>query len=801
MRISVIRSLRSVGRAQPQFAFEKAKVFWEDPNPFVISEILELITGLPSPYLVKSLPLVRRVLSRAKSEQPEFRVDAAKALTLLEHALPEYPNEVFEETAEYLRQCFGERDHELAHGEYPLDQAFKLLSGYVLVHPQTNIHAVVRLLEERFRAFWSRWAKAGIPYDGMKHFSLIFTNVNYGPPSLDEDSMVEESLIAPFLEFAENNAGEATELAMSFADNTNAFARRAALHVALQLSLKGDSRGDDLIEKAIDAYINSHDYISVFQSAESLLIPLAAHNAPVAIRLLRKLYATGAGYLDSFEVAALLNLAETEIEARDLLQRILAGGSDYLLPQVIKGMERLAESDPGMFENMLRVVVDRYHDNPPAEIGSVLVDAATTLARSSWTRARPFFELSASSSQWALTSGVGQRLAEIAKTNPEAWVDVRDMMRRLARDPLPEVRQTAVMAVSQLTQLAGPFGLDLSERLSNDPDPLPAEDEQLLEGPVQDVITIQTVRGTVAFCVPHFAHVDEGRSWNLLAKLSTDMSAYVRTLAAQSLEAFSKDPKYLREILAILLSGGPKSAGLLGDESAWVRHRSLGLVFNQLRSNPESIDMLYSYIDKAIHDTDAHVRSEAVQLVVNAVAVTGELPFGKLLQQILNQGAAEERSELAHYVRQYMDRGGRNTFDVFSPILTKLVSDSDPEVRYRAALSLHKWCETHPDEVADWCRLLLETEASCPAVNRSAMAGHLISQTLQCLLPKHPEQAVKILVCIEKLPDRFQLNQILMATKDLPVEFRPRVRHVVEHLLKQGLPAAQQLLEAWEKPA
>jgi hypothetical protein len=800
MRISVIRSLRSIGQAQPKFAFEKAKVFWEDPNPVVISEVLELIKSLPSPYLAQSLPLVRKVLSRAKSQRPEFSIDAPRALSLLEVALAEYPNEVFEATAEYLRQYFGEDDQALQNGEYPLDHAFKLLSRYVLVEPNKNIHVISKLLEERFRTYWSRYYPPDTPYDGMRGLSLVWGGVDYETPSLDEDSMVENCLIAPLLEFAGKNSEEAIELAMSFADDTNAFARRTALHVALQLSLKGDRRGDGLIEKAVDAYLGSHDYISVFQTAESLLVPLAAQKGPVALNLLRKLSKAGVGYLGSYEIAALLTLAEANDDARNLLQRILAEGMDHLVRAVIRGAERLAQSQPAVLENMLHVVVDRYAGSPPPEISSISVDAAAILARSSWNLMKPFFELVVSSPEWIQASNVGQRLAEIAKTNPDARTDVSHMLESLAHSPSRGVRQGALLAVSELREISGAFGLSLLEALSEDPDPSPTEDERLLGSSVRDAVVLQTVRGTVATLIPDFAHVDKDRCWNLLVKLSVDMSAYVRTMAVRSLGQLVREPKYLKESLTLLLCGGPKGVGLLRDESAWVRHGSLYLVLRHLQSSTGSADTLYSSIENARHDTDAQVRFVAVRIVVNAVAITRKSAYEKLLQEILDSGATEERSTLAHYVRRYMETNERGSYDVFKPILTKLASDADPRVRERVALSLDKWAEVHPDDVAQWCCLLVEMEARCSPDHRSAMTGHSVSQALNSLLPGHPEEAVKILECIEKLPDEFGLNQILTAAKALPVEFRSRARPVVENLLKRGLPAAQQLLESWEKP-
>jgi hypothetical protein len=798
VRIGIVRSLRRIGQAQPEYAFEKAKVFWEDADPIVISEVLELITGLPSRYFEQSLPLVRRALSRAKLQPPHFRIEVVKALALLERALPDYPDKVYEVTANYLRQYFGESDLMLYVGEYPLDQAFKLLCDYVLLRPQTNIHTIIKLLEERFKTYWSRYCKPNIVYDGLRHLSLIVGYVNYESPSLHEDEMVNACLITPFLEFANGNPEQAMELALSLGDNFNAFARRAALHVALRLSLQSDNRGDRLIEKAMDTWFSSHEYLSVFQTAESFLVPLAAGKASVAMHLLRKLSRFGVDYLESFEIAALLNLVEANEEARDLLQQILEKGNARLTPQVIKGIERLTQSHPEILEKLLHVAVERYRQDPPAEIASTATDAAAILARSSWDRAKPIFEMVIKSPRWIQASSIGQRLAGVAKANPDARTDVKHMLESLSHDSSPDVRQTTLMATVELRQLDGPFGLGLLEALSGDPDPAPKEDDRLLGKSIENMLIIQTVRGTVAWAVRCFVPVDKDRCWDLLVKLSADSSAYVRTMAVRGLERYS-DPEHLEEVMSMLLSGGPKGEGLLRDESAWVRHSSLHLTFYQLHNNPKSIDALYSPIRNALGDTDVQIRSEAAERLLDAVAVSRNLRYQDLLQEVINAGATEERSTVAFHVRSYMDKDDKNAFEFFKPILTKLMSDSDRGVRERAAISLEKWAEVHPGDVVDWCCLLVKAEARSPADYFTGMIGYYISKAFQRLLPKHPAEAVEILECTEKLPDKFQLNEILAAARAIPAGFRPRVRQVAERLLKEGLPAAQQLLESWEE--
>ena len=799
VRVNTLRLLRRMCKDEPEYVFEKAKAFQKDEDPAVVSELLALFADLLPRYFQESLTIVRRSLSQDPSRSIQARMEVLAALQLLSRALSHHPELVFELTTEYLRQYFGERDLMSHFGEYPLDQAFKLLGDYVLIHPQTNVRRTIGLLEERFKKWWSKYMKPDVPYDGMKGIGLIVGQAGFGPPTLGEDSMVTVSLFTPLLALEKDKPENALEFAQSLIDDRNAFARRAALHVALKLSLEGNRTADGLIEKAFDTYIDSHEYLSVFQTAESCLIPLAARRPSFAMDLLRKLRSAGVGYLNSFEIAALLDLAEANGDAREMLSEVLKNGTAHVVPQVIKGTERLAKSHPELVEAMLNSTVERFRENAPRDVVSTVVSAAAILGKASWNRAKPAFEVAVRSPRWIQESNVAGRLAEISKANPDARVEVKQMLEKLSRDSSPTVRESALWAALELRELDGGFGLDLLESLSNDPSPTPEEDKQLVDASVREPLVLRTVRGVVAWTVPYFIQVDKSRCWNLLSRLSADGSAYVRMMATRSLEFWSKEPGHLDDVMAILLAGGPKGTGLLRDESGWVRHGSLRLVFNQLIGNPKSIDAIYPLISNALQDNDPTVRSEAAQRVLDAVAITRNPRYQELLQEVVEHGTPEQRSEVAFRVRSYMEGNEKGTFELFKPILTRLVSDPEREVRERAALSLEDWAEAHPGEVAGWCCSLAEAETRSHTDTFSGMAGYHISNAFQRLIPVHPAEAVTVLECVEKLPDKYQLNEILSAAAGLPPEFRARVRPIADRLLTKGLPAAQKLLDSWSR--
>jgi hypothetical protein len=799
VRIGVLRLLRCICKAEPEYAFEKAKAFQKDENPAVASELLALFADLLPRYFQESLSIVRRSLSHDPSQPLEPRIGVMNALQLLSRAMPHYPDMVFEVTADHLREYFGEHDLKLEFGENLLDQAFKLLGDYALIQPQTNVRRIIGLLEERFKSRWSKVMKPDVPYDGMEGFGMILGQEGFGPPTLHEDSMVTVSLITPLLALAKHKPESALEFAQSLADDPNAFARRSALHVALDLSLKSNSTADRLIEKAFDIYINSHEYLSVFQTAESCLIPLAARRPSFTMDLLRKLRSAGVEYLDHFEIAALLDLAEANDDAKAMLVEVLKNGTAHVVPQVIKGTERLVKSDPELVESVLNLAVERFREDAPWDVVSTVVSAAATLAKTSWSRAKPAFEVAVRSSRWIHESNVAQRLAEIAKVNPDARAEAIQMLEKLSHDSSSTTRQGALWAAAELRELEGRFGLDLLESLSNDPSPAPEEDKQLLDAPVGRPLVIKTVRGVVAWTIPYFVQVDKGRCWSLLSRLSADNSAYVRTMAIRSLEFWSKEPSHLDDVMAILLAGGPKATGLLGDESAWVRHGSLRLMFYQLADNPKSTDAFYSLVRNALKDNDSAVRSEAAQRVLDAVAFRRDSRYQELLQEVAEHGTTEERSDIAFRIRSYMEKDEKGAFELFKPILARLVSDPERNVRERAALSLESWAEAHPGDVAGWCCLLTEAEACSSGDTFLSMTGYHISQAFRRLVSSHPAEAVTVLECIERLPDKHHLNQILDAAKDLSPEFRPRVQGIADRLLKKGLPSAQKLLDYWSK--
>jgi hypothetical protein len=786
---------------EPEYAFEKARAFQKDEDPAVVSELLGLFTDLLPRFFQESLSIVRRSLSQVPSQSPQARIEVLDALQLLSRAMPHYPDQVFEVTADYLREYFGEHDLALDFGEYPLDYAFKLLGDYVLLHPCTNVRRIIGLLEERFKRLWSRDMKPEVPYDGMRDFGLIVEQQGFGPPSLHEDSMISVSLITPLLTLTKDKPASALEFAQSLAGDLNAFARRVALRVALDLSLEGNRTADGLIEKAFDIYINSHEYLSVFQTAESCLIPLAEKRPSYAMDLLTKLRSAGVEYLDRFEIAALLDLAEAHGDAKALLLEVLKDGAAHLVPQVIKGTERLTKSDPELVVSMLNLTMERFGENASWDVVSTVVGAAAALAKTSWSRAKATFEAALRSSRWIQESNVAQRLAETAKVDPGARAEVKQMLEKLSRDSSPAVRQATLWAAVELRELEGGFGLDLLESLSNDPSPAPEEDEQLFDASVGRPQVIRTVRGVVAWTIPYFVQVDKGRCWNLLSKLSADNSAYVRMMAIRSLEFWSKEPGHLDDVMAILLAGGPKGTGLLRDESAWVRHGSLRLVFYQLAGNPKSVEAFYSLVRNALQDNDATVRSEAAQRVLDAVAISRDSRYQELLQEVTERGTTEARSDVAFRVRSYMEKDEKGAFELFKPILSRLISDPERQVRERAALSLEDWAEAHPSDVAEWCCCLAKAEAHSPADTFLGMAGYHISQAFRKLVPRYPAEAVKVLECVERLPDNYYLNEILDAAKDLPIEFRPRVQGIADKLLKKGLPAAQKLLDSWSTAA
>jgi hypothetical protein len=222
-------------------------------------------------------------------------------------------------------------------------------------------------------------------------------------------------------------------------------------------------------------------------------------------------------------------------------------------------------------------------------------------------------------------------------------------------------------------------------------------------------------------------------------------------------------------------------------------------MFLQLSGNPKAIDTLYPLIRNALQDNDPVVRAEAAQRVLDAVAITRNPRCQDLLQEVVEHGTPEERSDVAFRVRSYMEADEEGAFELFKPIFTRLISDPEPHVRERAALSLEDWAEAHPSEVAGWCCSLAEAEARSPTDTFSGMAGYHISNAFQRLIPVHPEEAVTLLECVEKLPDKYQLNEILGAAQRLPHEFRARVRPIADRLLRKGLPAAQKLLDSWSK--
>jgi hypothetical protein len=799
VRVNTLRLLRRMSKDEPEYVFEKAKAFQKDEDPAVVSELLALFADLLPRYFQESLPIVRRSLSQDPARSIQASTEVLAALQLLSRAMSHYPDLVFQLTAEYLRQYFGERDLMLYSGEYPLDRAFKLLGDYVLIDPQTNLRRTIGILEERFKKVWSRDMKPDVPYDGMKGLGLIVAQTGFGPPRLVEDSMVSVSLISPLLVLEKDKPESALELAQSLIDDSNAFARRAALHVALKLSVAGNTTADKLIEKVFDVYIDSHEYLSVFQTAESCLVPLAEKRPRLAMKFLKKLASAGLQCLESFEIAALLDLAEAEGEARVMLMRILEKGSPSLAPQIISGVQRLAESLPEFVESVLQLTMKRFEGSPSIDTVSTVLHTASTLARTSWNHAEPVFELVIKSPSWIQGSDIARRLADVAKANPDVSGDVRRMLQGLIHDPSPYLRQTTIMAAVELRETEGAFGLALLESLSTDPNPSPQEDEQLLDSPVGGILAILTVRGAVAWSTPYFRPVDMNRCWNLLAKLSADDSAYVRTMAVRSLELCERDSQYIVEVMSLLISGGPSGAGLLRDESAWVRHGSLRLVAYQLFSDPKSIDTLYSPLRNALQDASPRVQSEAAQRVLDAAAISRDSRYQELLQEIAEHGNPEERSEVAFSVRSYMDKDERGAFEYFKPIFARLISDPQREVRERAALSLEDWAEAHPSDVAGWCCSLVETEARLPTNTSSGMSGYYIFQAFRSLVPAHPEQAVIVLECVQRLPDIYWLNEILGAAEGLPPGFRTRVRPIADALLRKGLPAAQKLLDSWSK--
>jgi hypothetical protein len=145
-----------------------------------------------------------------------------------------------------------------------------------------------------------------------------------------------------------------------------------------------------------------------------------------------------------------------------------------------------------------------------------------------------------------------------------------------------------------------------------------------------------------------------------------------------------------------------------------------------------------------------------------------------------------------------MEKDEAGAFEFFKPLFSVLISDAERQVRENAALSLEDWANTHPEEVAQWCCHLAEAEARSYTGPFSSMAGYHIRLAFSRLVAGRPDQAVVVLDCIQGYPDRYDLNQIVLEVKSLPTQCRGQIRPILERLLKEGLPAAQEVLDSWQ---
>ena len=128
-----------------------------------------------------------------------------------------------------------------------------------------------------------------------------------------------------------------------------------------------------------------------------------------------------------------------------------------------------------------------------------------------------------------------------------------------------------------------------------------------------------------------------------------------------------------------------------------------------------------------------------------------------------------------------------------------MCGDPERDVGGKAALSLGDWADTHPQEVAQWCCHLVKAEAESYGGPFTSMAGYHIGLAFSKLVAKHPAEALAVLNCIQGYPDKYDLNNIVSESKMLPMEVREQARPILEHLLREGVPSAQDVLDSWDK--
>lgn len=187
--------------------------------------------------------------------------------------------------------------------------------------------------------------------------------------------------------------------------------------------------------------------------------------------------------------------------------------------------------------------------------------------------------------------------------------------------------------------------------------------------------------------------------------------------------------------------------------------------------------------------------------VLDAVARSRDTRYLELLKSLVDVGTTEQRSAVAFRIRSYMEEDEADAFEFFKPLFTALICDPERDVREKATLSLEDWAGTHPQEVAQWCCHLVKAESESYGGPFTSMAGYHIRLAFSQLVAKHPAEAVAVLNCIREYPDKYDLNNIVSESKALPVEVREQARPILEHLLREGVPSAQDVLDSWDREA